>query len=220
MDRYKIIKNGVTGLSIGLGAAASTLARDYAATLNASKPVIYGVLLVSFAIGYFVVKTGLDLGFSSSLATRRVLLGRFYIEDLWLEHVRRNGLPYCIGVVQFTPDDYSFKLQGENYDASGVSMNAFRAELSSLAWPIAQFQHFNSDTRTKKDPFEGLGVVTFEEGRPYPTKYTAHYTHNTSQDNFSSVARRLTEASERALLCQQKTLREFVIREWHQFTNS
>ena len=121
--------------------------------------------------------------------------------------------------MQFTPDGYTFKLQGENYDSDGVSINAFRAELSSLAWPIANFQHFNSDTRSKKDPFEGLGVVTFEEARPHPIKYTAHYSHNTSADSFSSIARRLTDTKERALLCHQKTLREFVIREWHRFAD-
>lgn len=206
-------------LAIALGAVASTIARDYAAALHVSVPLIYGALLFSFAIGFFLVKTGLDLFFSCSLRSRRLLLGRFHIEDLWLEHVRKNGTPYGIGVVQFTPDGYTFKLQGENYDSDGVSINAFRAELSSLAWPIANFQHFNSDTRSKKDPFEGLGVVTFEEARPHPIKYTAHYSHNTSADSFSSIARRLTDTKERALLCHQKTLREFVIREWHRFAD-
>jgi hypothetical protein len=198
----------------------SKITTDFAAAISKNHILLGVVFVVSFTIVYLIVKHTCDFAFYTIAPLRRILLGRAHIEGKWVEHVRRNGVCYSIGIVQFTPGEYSFQLSGVNYDPTGVQLNDFSASVSSMNWPSVNFQHGNNDSRKKSDPAVGVGFVTFIDDAPSPRKYTAHYNHNTSTDGYSVEARRITAEEDIDDVCDPARLPTFIRREWAIFSAS
>lgn len=138
---------------------------------------------------------------ASSAATawtwlRRIVLGKQYIEGVWVDVVRAQGQEAWYGLCWIEPSGLSIRYYGCNHNQHGAPIGTFIADLLTFDWPRLSFKYHNSDDSTVET--EGFGEFIFEPGYKERTVCYKGFVIDRNGNTSSVFGRKVVEPS----LCQ------------------
>ncbi len=149
---------------------------------------LVGIMLATIIATQAFVALLLDTAFQRLWMVRRLVLGRWMVEGLWIEIVRFDGKPHSVGMVHINPYGYAIQISGVNYDLDGSLKNNWSADMVEINWPIIECKHSNQRLSGTLSRLEGYGELQFANTQCRPETYTGFFCHFTEDKRYTVEA--------------------------------
>ena len=138
------------------------------------------VLILAISIAIVAILTQVTRIFVRSLVEntklgRRLILGRQYIEGVWIDLVQEGGEPKAVGLTRINIIEGELKISGDDYDIDGLHTGHYVCDFHYVDWPriryVYSYQYSDDDNIIK----QGLGEFLFDDTGISPIRYSGHF---------------------------------------------
>ena len=148
-------------------------------------------LLLWLLISYVVIPLVLEQRFF-----RKLVLGRRYIEGVWVEWSRRPSGEEGVALIYIQPNGEGFAMSGYDHDAACAMTHSFRMNFCQMDWPYLNYCYQNTP-RGSAENLAGVGAFHFVSSRPgysgAPTRFTGSFVHGGDRGTTQIAGKKLTD---------------------------
>lgn len=215
MIRLARISSVATGLGVTAGILASRATAKWFEDQNVREVIILAssvVIVAVLAQLFRIVITYVILNFRF---TRRLILGRQYIEGIWIDLMEENGNPVSLGLTRINIIDGELKINGDDYDTEGMHTGYYSWEFFKYDWPRINYVYSYHRSDDNEVIRLGYGEILFDDIGGTPFRYTGHYIDLKKGEQSRFEGWKLKDRNQMKKL-NTPAGREAVVRDWYQ----
>ena len=216
MDPYDRLQKIRTVLAAASAAILTALIEPLAGQLGeqiSNVGAIPTVQILAALIGWATISVLILPLVESSKYYRRVVLGRKFIEGVWITVATPIELEHkteqTVEVLEIDWVDTRLCLTGTVYSKEGAKLARFRSRFSKLEWPILNHQVEDVGAGPLAS-MEGLAEMHFHKRDGVPLRFSGHFDHVGMKNAHSIEGIKITRHRDRKLLDDKAKRREFI----------
>lgn len=173
VNRYKDFATFSSVFSIAIAVVIWDFSRDWLLSRDVSVGLVLAIAVVIVVIIFQIMNLIIERFLNWAGWLRKLWLGNQYIEDIWIDHVKRDVSPYGFGVINVVGEDDSISFGGQDYDLAVEPQRMFHSHNVIINWPIITYIY--TVQRTDKIQPHGSGYCEIrinETGSSSPNHWT------------------------------------------------
>ena len=192
MDHYKVLAVTSSTLSVVVALILGNIANYFLIDNGLLLLVVLSLIILLSSIYTIII----NFFINSVSAVRRIILGRQYLEGLWIDRVTRNDAVIGYGLITVSSDLENIRINGEWYDpAFKQKGETFQSYHLKIEWPLITFIHSaHRPDKAHTPTINGITVIDIQENiRGPPTQWTGYFTDTLENTYNNTIAYKITD---------------------------